>query len=77
MGVEYSIILSDKVAYREHHCTESPWGSYQIFNPEIADWLDARLAPNKWDHDIDFDTQNCIVTIEDKDVALLFKLTWV
>ena len=53
---------------------ESPWGTYDDFNPEIEEWLQIRT--HEWEWGWDFDNNGVIVTIRDINIALLFKLTW-
>ena len=70
------IVIPGSVAYVVHPCSESPWGTEGLFNEEIADWLDERVGGRGWDHDIIEGSPDCLVSIEDSKIALLFKLTW-
>lgn len=71
----HEVLISADRAYVTRRCNESPWGTEEVFNELIYDWLDDMATPSGWDHDI-YDSKTCVVYIEDRRVAMLFKLAW-
>lgn len=71
----FKVRIPADIAYKATPCSESPWGTVDIFNPEIFEWLDERVGMWGWDHDM-LSGGDCIVELEDADTAMLLKLMW-
>jgi hypothetical protein len=72
----YRVEIPGSLAWSVEKCHESPWGTVEVFNSVIFQWLDDHAGPTGWDHDLSPCGQNSIVEIQDPKVALLFKLVW-
>ena len=72
----FNVVIPASLAYRLERCNESPWGNVEVFNSELYQWLDVHATPSGWDHDFHTNGRDCVVTLSDPKVALLFKLTW-
>jgi hypothetical protein len=59
---------------------ESPWGTSDTLNPDIAEWLESRTPDWDWDYTTGKGPYNnngdVDICIQDATIALLFKLTW-
>lgn len=60
----------------EIYDAESPWKFSDQINPEILDWMEARISYDDWDYEISNSARWVTFKINSQEVALLFKLTW-